>query len=172
MNPMVVLSLVAIVAFSCVVLIKRARTTPTQKPVSDEQHYVLQEKIEGITEQLNRLEEKIDAIEDNTSSRLQRECRAFANANSLTLEMVRGFTTGEIFELIEKSLNYPSDEPAVTRFSYKHDHVDEDKPSKHGYEVHGHWRLAGSNDWTPYRFLASDDQCQTWTCAETIRWLP
>ena len=123
----------------------------------------------GLTRQLSLLEEKIETIEYNTLSKLQKECRAFELARPLTIEMIRTFKPGDVFQLISQSWHYPSEEPEVDKFEYKHELVDEGTQAKHGCEVNGYRRYLGYGDWEPFHFLASEKESQTWSCEGTIR---
>lgn len=122
-----------------------------------------------MAEQLSRLEEKIDTIEYNTLSKLEKECRAFEHARPLTLEMIRAFRPGDVFQLISQSWHYPSEKPEVDKFEYKHELLDEGKQSKPGYEVRGYRRFLSYGDWDSFHFLASEKESQTWSCEGTIR---
>jgi hypothetical protein len=118
---------------------------------------------------MSRLEEKIETIEYNTLSKVEKECLAFEQARPLTLEMIRTFKPGDVFQLISKSYHYPSEEPEVDKFQYKHELVDEGKQPNHGYEVNGYRRFLACGDWEPFHFLASEKESQTWSCEGTIR---
>jgi hypothetical protein len=171
MNSVIIVVMIVIGVVLYVSLADLRRIFLIQNSALSGQHAALEEKFQGLEEQLSRLEEKIDSVENNTLSKLQRECRAFERGRPLTLAMIRALKSGETLQLISKSYVYPSDEPEVARFAYKHDYLDESKPSKYGYEVHGHWRISGSADWQPCNFLTSEKESQTITCAGTIRQL-
>jgi hypothetical protein len=168
MNSVIFVALVAIGMVLYLIMAELRKIFLNQNSGLGERYTVLDEKLQGLEEQLARLEKKIDSVEENTLSHLQKECRAFERARPLTLTRIRAFKTGETLQLISKSYVYPSDEPYVARFTYKHDRIDENAHSKYGYEVHGYWRLSGSSEWDPYHFLTSEKESLTSTCEGTI----
>jgi hypothetical protein len=168
-NSVIIAALIAIGVVLYLILVELRKIFLSQNSPLGEQCFDLEGKLQGLEEQLSRLEEKIDSIEENTLSPLQKECLAFERARPLTLARIRASKTGETFQLISKSYAYPSDQPYVTSFTYKHDHIDESKPSKYGYEVHGYWRLSGSSEWSPFHFLTSEKESLTSTCDGTIQ---
>ena len=169
MNSVILGALIAVGLILYFSLIELRKILLNQNSAFDQQRSALDEKFQDLEEYLSRLDEKIDSVEENTLSPLQKEWRAFERARDLTLGMIRSFKAGEMLQLVAKSYNNPNDEPHVARFTHKHDHLDENKPSKYGYEVHGYWRISGSNQWEPYQFLASKKESLTSTCEGTIR---
>jgi hypothetical protein len=83
--------------------------------------------------------------------------------------MVRTFKPGDVLQLISMSYNYPSGEPIIDKFEYKHELVDEGQQSEHGCTVNGYRRFLGYGDWESFHFLVSEKESQTWSCEGTIR---
>ena len=100
---------------------------------------------------------------------MREEARRFEAAARITLGDIRQWTLGETFHLISRSYYYPDDEPVFDEFEYQHHHIDEDSRTEFGWEVHGFARDAIDPKWRPRKFLASEEKCQTASCAGTLR---
>jgi hypothetical protein len=169
MNVVITGALIAIGVVLYLILAQLRKISLHQTAALDPQSSQTDEKVLEFAEQLSRMEEKIETIEYNTLSKLEKECRAFERARPLTLEMIRTFKPGDVFQLISQSWHYPSEEPEVDKFEYKHELIDEGKQAKHGCEVNGYRRYLGYGDWEPFHFLTSEKESQTWSCEGTIR---
>lgn len=129
----------------------------------------LSDQMEQIKDTIEQTKDMLDNIHYNTLSSVEKEELAFENARAFSLSDVRQLKQSDTLHLISLSYIYPQEEPLIDRFEYKHDHLDESLRTQFGCPVHGFWRFSPSEDWTPYEFLATNDECNTTSCEGTIK---
>ena len=129
----------------------------------------LLDKIQNNKDKIEEIKEVLDEVRYNTLPSLEKEKLVFENARTFSLADVRQLKQGDTLCLISQSYVYPEDEPHIDRFEYKHDHLDETARTEFGCPVHGFWRFSKLEDWSPYQFLAKDDECTTISCEGTIK---
>lgn len=126
----------------------------------------LREELDRVKNELNELR---DDVEDLSLTEHEKEDRAFENAPNLNISFFEKIEKGQILNLMSGSYYYPSEEIAISKFQYKHDRIDKDNKTDHGWEVHGFERFLDSDEWTPCIFLVNENECMTSSCAGTIK---
>lgn len=126
----------------------------------------LKEELDRVKDELNELK---NDIEDLSLSEHEKEHRAFDNVPDLNISFFENLEKGHILNLISSSYYYPSEEIVISKFQYKHDHIDKENKSEHGWEVHGFERFLDSDEWTSCTFLANENECMTSSCSGTIK---
>lgn len=124
-------------------------------------------------EQVSQLKHAVaeleDRIDDLPLSERARDERRYDSAATITVADVRRWKQGDTMLLLSKSYHYPDEEPFFDQFEYKHDHLDETKPTNVGYEIHGFRRRSPLGESSPWTFLAREKECTTWDCAGAIK---
>ena len=126
----------------------------------------LKEELGRVKHELNELK---DDLEDLSLTEHEKEHRTFDNAPNLNISFFEKLEKEHIVNLMSGSYYYPSEEIVISKFQYKHDHIDKENKSEHGWEVHGFERFLDSGEWTPCTFLANENECMTSSCAGTIK---
>ncbi len=136
-------------------------------------HREIVSQIQSLKDELSSLRNDLNEIgkdiEDMSLTEHEREHRAFDNAPNLNISFFEKMEKGQIKNLMSGSWYYPSEEIVINRFQYTHDHVDKENKTDHGWEVYGFERFLDSDEWTPYTFLANENECMTSSCAGTIK---
>ena len=126
----------------------------------------LRSRLDSIERTLEEMQSRLDdlpvkpGVEDK---------RRFKSAQAIALDDVRRWAQGDTMQLISKSYYYPAKEPDIVDFEYRHDRVETTERNHFGFEVHGYTRWSLTDEWTPYKFLANQEECTTSLCEGTIR---
>jgi hypothetical protein len=145
------------------------KTMDRHKQMVDGKFNSLSDQLGQIKDTLEQLKDTLNEIYYNTRPLSEKEELAFESARPFSISDVRQLQPGDTLRLISLSYIYPTDEPYIVRFEYKHDHLDESDQSQFGCGVHGFWRLSATEEWSPYEFLAKEGACTTASCEGTIK---
>lgn len=128
----------------------------------------IQDELNGLKNGLNEIRED---IKDLSLTEHEKEHHAFDNAQNLNTSFFEKMEKGQIINLMSGSWYYPSEDIVIVRFQYKHDHINKENKTEFGWEVHGFQKSLSfeSDEWSPCSFLANDQECQTSSCAGTIK---
>jgi hypothetical protein len=126
----------------------------------------LKEELDRVKNELNELKNDVEGL---SLSEYEKEHRAFDNVPNLNIFFFEKLEKGQILNLMSGSYYYPSEEIVISKFQYKHDHIDRENKTDHGWEVHGFKRFSDSDEWTPCTFLANENECMTSSCSGTIK---
>ena len=126
----------------------------------------VEQRLDSIERMLSGVQDRLD---DLPVSPQAKDERRFDVASPITAAEVRKWAQGETMRLMSKSYYYPDDEPVFHDLEYRHERIDDTNPSQFGYEVHGFWRATPGEQWEPYKFLATENECTTSSCEGAIR---
>jgi len=126
----------------------------------------LHEALESVNSELNELRDKIEYM---SLPAHEKEELSFENAPDLPLPFFEKLEKDQILTLVSGSYYYPSDDIYITRFQYKHDYIDRENKTEHGYEIHGFQKLFNNDEWAPCTFLSNENETSTLDCAGTIK---
>ncbi len=123
-----------------------------------------------ITDSLNDIKNKIENIENNNQyTDEEKQELHFEDSQNLNLEFFEKLKKGTVLRFISGSYYHPSDNLILTKFKYKHDHVDKTKKGQFGWEVHGFEKTSPEDKWAPCFFFANEKDCSTSSCSGTIK---
>ena len=120
-------------------------------------------RFDSLDEKLEKLQQSADELEFRSLTPAEKEFRRYQHARNLTLAEIENVKEGETLHLISCSYNYPSSEPAVLTFDYRHGSLGKQSVvgGKTYVSVNGSWQLGGDGRWFPYTFEASAGGCAT-----------
>jgi hypothetical protein len=120
-----------------------------------------EEKLDALAADLKRVKEVVEDLELPESERKQRaKSRLFEAARELPMPFLRNLPAGTVLKMMSRS----KDESAAAvfdEFEYRHERVGEDEASLPGKRIHGSSRRSGTEEWSPYTFVANDFQATT-----------
>lgn len=129
-------------------------------------------KFDSLNEKVEKLQQFTEDFEYRTLTPQEKAFRRFQGTRSLTLAEVEHFKEGQTLHLISCSYIYPSSEPEVVVFDYKHRLLGEGSTVVGGktyVSATGSWQLDGDDRWSHYTFYAGVDACHTNTFEGEIR---
>ena len=126
----------------------------------------LYEELERVKSELNDLRDKVECM---SLPEHEKEELAFENAPDLPLLFFEKLEKGQVVSLMSGTYYYPNDDIYITTFQYKHDYIDQENKTEHGYEIHGFEKFLNGDEWSACTFLANEKECNTWDCAGTVK---
>jgi hypothetical protein len=117
----------------------------------------------------DELQKISDDMENIILTEYDREHQTFENLPNLNISFFEKLPKGQIINLISGSYYYPSEEISLSRFQYKHDHIDKNNKTEFGWEIRGFEKFYDDDEWSPCTFLADENECQTSSCSGTIK---
>ncbi len=164
----IIILLLIIVLFTQHRLLKR--TVENNKINTEGLREELATVLATVNDEISALREKLE-YENLTD--LEKEQLIFEDAPNLPLSFFEELKKGQVVSLMSGSYYYPSTDLLVYRFQYKHDYIDKENKTKHGYEVHGFDKSSEpdivNDEWSERTLLAENDQCHTSSCAGTVK---
>lgn len=123
----------------------------------------LDKRFDSVDEKMEKLQQFTEDFEYRTLKPEEKVFRKFEHADRLTLSDIEHFKEGEVFHLASCSYIYPSSEPEMLLFDYKHGSLGQQSTvaGKTYVSVNGFWQLGEDEKWRPYTFHASADTCMT-----------
>ena len=122
------------------------------------------EKLDALAADLKRVKEVVEDLELPESERKQRaRSRLFEAARELPMPFLRNLPAGTVLRMMSRSKDEPPESAAAVfdEFEFRHERVGEDEASRPGKRIHGSSRRSGTEEWSPYTFLANDFQATT-----------
>ncbi len=121
---------------------------------------------------LNQLQGTVEELEGRSLTSKENALRRFWRAQRLTLADVEQWRSGQTFDLISCSYYYPNAEPFIDAFEYRHEHLGgepEIVATARYLPVVGFNRADTTQEWEPYTFFASAEECATRSHTGTVR---
>lgn len=126
----------------------------------------LHHNIDEIREELNELRHD---CEYQNLTEFEKEEVAFENAQDISIKFFEELKKGQIVSLISGSYFYPDENIHISRFEYKHDHIDKESKSEYGWEVHGYEKYFEGDEWSSCTLFANETESSTSSCSGTVK---
>lgn len=157
---------ILIFLFIYVVLFFIQKEFKNQRNKFEEKIKELSHEIDAVRGELNEVR---DVVEYQNLTESEKEEIAFENAKDISINFFEKLEKGQIVSLVSGSYYNPSENIYISKFVYKHDHIDRENKTRFGWEVHGYEKFFEEDEWSSCTLLAHDTGCSTSSCSGTVK---